>query len=88
MPTVNEIDIDVPHVPAEEISLQWSNLCKDLREAIDTDAKEKKRCIVLHYKIFDENRKRLEEKGFWTTNHIVSCPIRHRHTYVTAVSWA
>jgi len=84
------MDIQPPEIPQEEISQQWDCICKCLTQEIIDDNKlvDKKRNALLHFKVFDANRKRLEEKGFWTTNHVVSCPIRHRHTYVTVVSWA
>lgn len=84
------MDISPPTIPEEEVTQQWNNICTTLQKEIEVDAAltEKKRNTVLHYKVYDANRKKLEEKGFWTTNHIVSCPIRHRHAYVTVVSWA
>lgn len=82
------LDINPPKVPEEEVFLQWDKICKHLSEAIESDVKVGNRYTILHYKVFDANRKRLEEKGFWTTNHITSCPVLHKHVYVTAVSWA
>ena len=44
---------------------------------------------VFNFKVYDENRKRLEENGFWTTNHVVyNSDNSGKYNYVTVVSWA
>lgn len=85
-----KMDISLPDVPEEEVIQQWNKICTTLQKEIQDDENlaEKRRNTLLHYKIFDKNLKKLSEKGFRTSNHVVSCPIRHRHLYVTVVSWA
>ena len=78
------MDIFPPQIPKERIEEQWNNLCIVLKDAIK-DYEDHDGVypfyFIYHDKVYNENRKRLESNGFWTTNHIMN------FKYVTAISW-
>ncbi len=80
-------DVYLPEIPQKLIDDQWNDICPLVEKAIDKYQFDFKHSyVIIPYKIFDVNRKKLEEKGFWTTNHTQSHVVET--LYVTAVSWA